>query len=399
MSLDETIKSTADALDGGFTPTAAWYYDPALYQLEQDRIFGRMWQLVGLAVDVEAPGSYMTVGAGEREFVIVRDAEGRLRAYHNVCPHRANRLLEGCGTARWIQCRYHGWTYELGGRLHSAPGMEPTGDFDPADFALREVSVAVWGPFVFVNPDPTATSLEAYLGSIPAYVARLGLDLDTVARGRNFLVDEQMLECNWKVAVENSLECYHCPTAHPSLRATLDFSRRDVRIVSNGLVERTYLRSGDSRTDQAGGMGASVWEAAACPGGLNFSQLHWLFPNQSLSIWPGPGNSFTLNRWLPLGPERTRWWIGRWWPADLPAAVREQQWEFVLRVAREDVKIVEGVQRGVRSGAWLRGRYQLAQQTRTEHGPRAFSMMVTESLASVRPVDWQRRHRWEVDNP
>jgi choline monooxygenase len=105
LSTAALVDEAAAALARGLTPPGPWYHDPALYALERARIFGRAWQLVALTPDVQAPGSYAVVSADEREFVLVRDLDGRLRAFHNVCRHRAARLVAGSGAARLLQCR------------------------------------------------------------------------------------------------------------------------------------------------------------------------------------------------------------------------------------------------------------------------------------------------------
>jgi choline monooxygenase len=397
-SLESLVDRTRAALATGLTPPAEWYHDPELYALEQERIFARTWQLVALTPDVEEPGAYTTVVAGEREFLLVRDLDGRLRAFHNVCLHRAGRVVEGAGQGRLLQCRYHGWTYRLDGTLNRAPGMDRAPGFDAADCRLREVAVAVWPPFVFLNPDPDAQPLDAFLGSVPARVADLGMDLTGVAGEQSFLVHERTLACNWKLAVENSLECYHCPTVHPTLAATVDLSRRDFVVLRSAVVGRTPLRAEagtNGPTAPTRGMAVAIWDAATRGDGLDFHQFHWLFPNQSLSIWPGPGNSFTLNRWRPIAPDRTHWWLGRWWPATVAPDVRAAQWEFVLQVAGQDVAILEGVQRGVQSGAWSHGRYQLIERHRSERPLQAFNAMVAGCLSAPDGVDWSRPQGWE----
>src|SRR5262249_8543316 len=151
-------------------------------------------------------------------------------------------LLEGCGNRSTIMCRYHGWTYRLDGGLHRAPQFDDIAEFDPAEYGLYEVSVDEWGPFVFLNADPHATPLAEHLGALPDELAKLGMDLGAVADQRNSRVVDAFLECNWKVAVENSLECYHCSTSHPSFRATVDLPKWQLSINGNCIIQGTHLR-------------------------------------------------------------------------------------------------------------------------------------------------------------
>jgi phenylpropionate dioxygenase-like ring-hydroxylating dioxygenase large terminal subunit len=137
----------------------SWYSDAAVYALEQERIFRRAWQYVGRAGLVPEPRSLAAVRAGEVPVLLVRDREGELRAFLNVCRHRGSILVEGESRRETIQCPYHAWTYELDGSLRRAPRAEQEADFDPSGLGLLPLRVDTWGPLVFVNPDPDAAPL------------------------------------------------------------------------------------------------------------------------------------------------------------------------------------------------------------------------------------------------
>src|SRR5579885_824750 len=111
------------ALEQGQTLPASWYTDPAIFALEQQRIFRRCWQYVGLTEQVARLGDFFTTRIGEAPIVVVRDTEGQLRAFANVCRHRGSELvLDACGNRKTLQCHYHAWTYNLDGSLRAAPG-------------------------------------------------------------------------------------------------------------------------------------------------------------------------------------------------------------------------------------------------------------------------------------
>src|SRR5579875_2594360 len=214
-----TIDLAAD-LDRGYTLPAGWYTDPAVFNREKDRIFRHSWQYVGLTEHLSGPGDYVTYRAGDVPIVVVRHPDGDLRAFVNVCRHRGSELvLEQSGCKKSIQCHYHAWTYDLDGCLRSAPGIAAEPDFDKADFSLYPVQVATWGPFVFVNPDRAAPPLDAVLGDLPGLVTATGLNLDGIRRRVHTTYD---IAANWKVVVDNYLECYHCPVAHPGFSALID---------------------------------------------------------------------------------------------------------------------------------------------------------------------------------
>ncbi|HEY3962017.1 MAG TPA: Rieske (2Fe-2S) protein, partial [Gaiellaceae bacterium] len=150
----------------------AWYSDGAQLRRERAQIFARAWQYGGRAEQIAAPGSYLATEAGGIPILVVRDQQGELRAFLNVCRHRGAVLTDGCGTRETIQCHYHAWTYDLDGSLRAAPRSDREPDFDKDDWSLLPASVGTWGPFLFVNPDPHAQPLDEYLGELPEILAR-----------------------------------------------------------------------------------------------------------------------------------------------------------------------------------------------------------------------------------
>src|SRR5215210_8891362 len=219
MTLDAAeIAALGHALDRGLSLPANWYTDPAIATLEQERIFRRSWQYVGRADQVARIGDYFTAQLGDIPIVVVRAAEG-LHAFVNVCRHRRHEVASGAGSGKLLQCPYHGWTYELDGRLRTAPRSEREPSFRKQDYPLVDVQVDTWGPWVFVNPAPDGPPLAAILGDLPATITRGGVDVERLRfRGR----EEWAREANWKVMIENYLECYHCPVQHPGFSSVID---------------------------------------------------------------------------------------------------------------------------------------------------------------------------------
>src|ERR671914_880990 len=194
--------------------------DPAILEAEKERVFGRTWQLVARTDELQRIGDFVPVTVLDEPVVITHGVDGELRAFYNVCRHRAGQVALTRGNRKSLQCRYHGWTYGLDGALRACPEMEETEDFRKEDFGLMQVRVDTWGPFVFVNLDADAPALAEVMGAIPAEVAKAGYDVD-----RMRLVERRdyVIECNWKVYVDNYLEGYHLPIAHPQLFKELDY--------------------------------------------------------------------------------------------------------------------------------------------------------------------------------
>ena len=164
-------------LEDGWTLPATWYSDTAVAERERELIFARSWQYAGPAEYVAEPGSFASTQIGHIPIVITRARDGVLRAFINVCRHRAYVIAREHGCRETLQCPYHAWTYNLDGSLKKVPRSEREEDFNPENFSLLPASVDTWGPFLFVNPDPDAAPLAETLGDLPRIVAGSRLNL------------------------------------------------------------------------------------------------------------------------------------------------------------------------------------------------------------------------------
>jgi choline monooxygenase len=350
-----------EALDAGATLPADWYSDPAVLRLEEERIFGRTWQYAGRADLVAEPGSYFTSFAGHIPVVVVRDRSETLRAFVNVCRHRGHIVADGAGHRNALQCPYHAWTYDLDGTLRAAPRSEREPGFDASCYSLLPVAVAAWGPLVFVNPDPDAAPLEEALGPLPGFVAGSGLELDRLRfRQRS----EWEIAANWKIVLENYLECYHCPVAHPGFSKVIDVDVDAYELRSDGLVSSQF---GPVR-DSASGNGGDA------PSGQT-TQYHLLWPTTTLNIDPGPGN-LSVDVTRPAGTERSIGFTEYFFYEEVPDETAAQMIEFAAQVGREDASLVESVHRGLASGMVPQGRLL----TSSEHLIQHFQRLVHDAL-------------------
>jgi choline monooxygenase len=349
-----------DALARGATLPFDWYTDPDVFRLEQDRIFRHAWQYAGHRGQVAEPGSYFTCRAGAVPVVVTHTRDGELRAFVNVCRHRGFVVASGEGKRETLQCAYHAWTYDLEGRLRTAPRAEREPDFDRDDLSLLPVQVGTWGPFVFVNPDAEAPPLADALGRLPELLAEV-VDVDALRfRHRS----EFELATNWKVASENFLECYHCAVAHPSFSDVVDVSPDAYRLESEGLYSSQF---GPIRATAA----ESFWA-----GEVQRSQFHFLWPNVGINVFPGQAN-LSIGPILPAAPERTARFLDYFFGPDVDEAWIAELLELDDQVGREDTVLVEGVQRGLRSGAVDHGQLMVASEPLIQH----FQRLTFEALS------------------
>jgi len=310
-----------------------WYADPAVLRVEQERIFARSWHYAARLDQVAEPGQLTTAYAGELPVVLARARDGELRGFVNVCRHRGHPLCEGDDRRETIQCPYHAWTYGLDGSLRRAPRSDREPGFDRSALGLVPVSVESFGPFVFVNPDRDAPPLADHLGDLPARLADGGLDVDALRFHRRDVADDYA--CNWKVCVENFLECYHCATAHPSLAKAIDVSPDAYGLEAHGLVA--------SQVGPPKGVGAFA------AGEIERGQFHLLFPGTVVNVMPGKPN-LSIGSIVPRDVDRTARFLDYFVGPDVDDEWLAGYVQLDEQVGREDRALVEAVQRGISSG-------------------------------------------------
>jgi phenylpropionate dioxygenase-like ring-hydroxylating dioxygenase large terminal subunit len=309
-----------------------WYVSSDVLRREQELIFRGAWHYAGPREWVAQPGERFPCTAGAAPVVVVRDPDGELRAFLNVCRHRGSVIVKERGAGKTLQCPYHAWTYGLDGSLRSAPRGDREQCFEPGELGLRPVQVDTWGPFVFVNADLDAVPLAESLGSLPALI-----DPSTLLFRERVGME---LAANWKVAVENYLECYHCPVAHKGFSALVDVDPDAYRLeAANGLLSQFGERRGDGEGD------------GAC-------QFHLVWPALKVIVYPGATN-LSLGPVWPVGPERSAGFLDYFFGPEVSEKTARELIEFDDQVGREDRELVESVQTGLRSGLIEHGRLLL----------------------------------------
>ena len=334
-------------------PSNVYFGDETLAR-EYERVFGRTWQPVGREEDVAEAGGYFTAAVAGEPLLVARADDGVLRAFSNVCRHRAGPVAGGSGSCRAFRCGYHGWSYGLDGRLLATPEFDGVEGFRREDVALPAFRAETWMGLVFVSLDPAAPPLTATLDDLADLPRRRPLSGMRRAHRREWIV-----ECNWKVYVDNYLEGYHIPIVHPGLFRELDYARYATE------TKRLYsIQHAPVRKSAPGRLRNGEGDEA---------EYYWLFPNLMLNVYP---DNFSTNVILPLGPERTVT-IFEWFFRDPDAhATRraiEETVAFSDEIQREDIAICEAVQRGLRSRTYDRGRYSVKRENGVHHFHRLYA--------------------------
>ncbi|GLZ47756.1 (2Fe-2S)-binding protein [Actinomycetospora sp. NBRC 106375] len=397
FTLESTYRSTRLPVELASTLLPDAYTSPEFFALERDRLFTDSWVPVGITSDVARHGACVVVEVAGRSIFVTRNRHGELRAFHNLCRHRATKLLDAdareVGRRGRIRCPYHSWTYDTDGACLGTPLFEgsdiPEGQeaifdtsiatgFDRADYGLLEVAVDTWGLFLFVNLAPNPSPLATQLGDLPRRFADYRLDEWVTQRRRTYDV-----AANHKLIGENFMEYYHLPWVHPELNKVSKFSDH-YRWQGPGMYTG-MCTTPVSRNSDAGGWDGLRPLSSLGPQDADSGRFVWLFPSTALVVLPN--HAFVLfNR--PVSPNHTVETavllahpesLGGEGGDDTAEEGVEQLAKFWDLVNTQDLEIVERVQEGLENPAYRGGRMCF----RFEEPLHRFQNMVIDKMVGV----------------
>jgi phenylpropionate dioxygenase-like ring-hydroxylating dioxygenase large terminal subunit len=330
-------RTDAEATSSNWTLPASAYSDPDVLRQELRAVFGRSWHYVARSDAVSRPGDQVAGVVGDLPVAVVRDEHGALRGFANVCRHRLHPVVTERCNRQTLQCRYHGWTYGLDGSLVGVPrdGPQP---LERASLGLIPVAVAEWCGMVFASRDPDTEDLSDALGSLAGDPRIASLDVASYRPAGETVYEHA---CNWKLSVENALECYHCPTVHrESFSRAFDTDLEGYRV-----------------TDYPQGSVHSADVGRMAPHANQERRLGFLF----VYVWPATfisidgflGSAVTVH---PLDVGRSRF-VAEWWAHRDATEEQIADWTDIWdRTFREDLAVVGAQQPGYASGVVERGR-------------------------------------------
>ena len=362
-----------EQIECAHTLASRFYIDPSILEIEKSKLFRSTWQLVGtlqhacgevngVKRTIADPETFFTAEVAGEPIIVVRDKQGTLRAFSNVCRHRAGPIAQGSGCKNVLRCGYHGWTYTLDGRLIGTPDVEGVEFFDRSTMGMVLLRLETWEQFLFVNFDAQAEPLVAFLGEIPRQARGFQFNgLHSVER-RDYVIN-----CNWKVYVDNYLEGYHIPIAHPGLMREIDYAQYRTETFRYYSQQFAPIRA----------MKVDDGERLYAPGtGLQEALYFWIFPNLMVNIYP---DNVSTNLIVPISHDKTltvfEWFFHEAESMQARERIRKAV-EFSDEVQQEDIGLCESVQRGLRSVTYDRGRYSV----RRENGVHHFHMLLGEFL-------------------
>lgn len=324
------------------TATLPWSYysDPAVLARERRLMFVNSWHYVGNINDLPRLGSAHPVDVAGVPIVLTRDAEDEVRALVNVCAHRGTIVCSAPEQRDSLMCPYHAWRYELDGSLRSAPRSDREAAFDPSSHGLDIVRTGRWGPFLFVALTDGALPFDEWIAEVPDQIAKCGIDVDALVHNERWTTT---LKTNWKVSVENFLECYHCRIAHPAFSKAIDTG-----------PDEYILETAPTYSSQFGPV-REKWSGEFDPRGpIERGQFHLLYPNTAINIFPGHPNMSIGPVW-PTGPTTTYRMLDYFFGPDVGEEWIEDMMKFDAQVGAEDTILVEQMQRGLNARPDRRG--------------------------------------------
>lgn len=328
-----------------------WLYAaPEVYQREVQGLFMRDWLLVGRVEELPDPGDYMTLRIAGEPLLIARDRDGGLGAFYNMCVHRGVEVAQGCGNARAFKCPYHGWVYDLAGRLTGAAYMKESQGFALDTERMRPLRLDTWRGHIFITFDEAAPPLAHFVQAFEKDFAFLRTE--DCRLGNRIVLD---LACNWKFVHENLMDFYHVGVLHAkTFGARFSWEDENVRLHPGGGISIFY-RAGPPTPGAQPLLGKMPWLEDRPP---SFACTGFLAPNCTLF---GRIDCVRLMVAWPDGPGRSRTVIYHLFPESFFSRPGFQETlkvyrDYQLEVLEEDRSMIESMQLAMASPAYRPGR-------------------------------------------
>lgn len=333
-----------------------YYTDPLIFAKERERIFKPAWWLLGPAHLVAERNHYLCDSICGWSVFVIRDKEGRLNGFHNICRHRGARLLNaGTGQRRVIHCPYHAWGFNCAGELVATPGFGKAEDFDKADYSLHPVHVCEWRGQIFINLSARPEPFERWIGSLDRLMNEFP-GCDVMQYHNSFVVEGQ---ANWKTYCDNTVEGYHLHAVHPRLATAVANGSVAIKPYDDGKLVAFHVDYGGEGDGSNLRGNAGLWA--------------YKFPGFQIAI---SANAFKAERVeaTGLGSLRSTNWA---WYQHIGGDEVTDSFSWSETVVREDIAICESVQKNLQGGIYTQGPLSPDQETNVA----LFQNLVRTSLA------------------
>ncbi len=355
-----------------------WYYTAAsVLRHERNGGLVRTWHYAGHASQLSRAGDYFTFSIAGQNLFCIRGKDSKIRAFYNVCQHRAHELLEGKGNKKIITCPYHAWAYDLCGQLRGGPNLKAVAGLDPSKICLKSVRIENFHEFIFANLDDDAEPMDLWYPQVREQLSEYLPDIVRMQPLETYTIIEK---CNWKISVENYSECYHCKINHQSLSTgVIDANTYDIQPQGHCLRHT-------AKTQNIERLSYAIRED---DGSMADQYSNWyLWPMFAFQIYPG--NVLNTYCWREIDENRVEL-IRDWYTRDGEdcATIKELaklDWETTVA---EDIRLVESVQRGIASRGYTPGQLVLDPQNGvdSEHSLKILQQWMRDSAQPAKQAE------------
>lgn len=331
------------------------YASREVFQREIEEFFMKDWLYVGREEELPNPGDYMTMRLVGEPVIIARAADGTLSAFYNMCKHRGVEVAYGAGNESGFKCPYHGWTYDLKGKLRGASFMKDCEDFDPSQVRMEPIRFGTWRRNMFICFSPDTPPLEHWIADFEKDFAFL--QMENCRLGNKTIIE---LECNWKLAYENLMDFYHVRVLHAkTFGASFSWNKEDMDLKDSGVS--LWYKAGPPTPNAEPLLGKMPWLQDK---EHSFASEGYLQPNFTLFGRVDCARPFIV--W-PLSESRCRIIAYQCFPEevfkrpDIKQILKVYE-DYLIRVLEEDRVMIESLQKAMSSRGFQPGRMSVMEQ-------------------------------------
>ena len=326
------------------TITSSWYSDEKILKIEKENIFSKSWHLLGSIDQIPDKGDYLIKTINDQPIVVINDIDGRINVFYNVCQHRGCVLLKKDGNSKQIKCGYHGWVYELNGKLKAARGFDKE-DLDFEQLNLKSIEHYIWMKQIFVKLESDCNNLPKTLKEIENIISPIKFDNYLFHLRKSYEIN-----CNWKVYMDNYLEGFHIPLVHPKLNRVIDYKSYSTEIFDNFSLQWCHINAESSpykKTDDT-----------------SKAYYFTLFPNILFNIAPG---RLQTNIIEPIDASSCNVYFDYYFETEEDLESIQEDISFSEKVQNEDINICERIQIGLESDGFDNGVFSKKYETGVSH--------------------------------
>jgi len=362
-------KPLNDKAESSYTLPAEYYLSTEIFEIEKEKIFYKTWQYVAHESMLPGSGDYICLDVCDESIFVIRSSDNKLRAFYNICRHRAHQLLQGYGNVRkLIVCPYHAWSYNDQGNLIKARFSEGREEFDKTEFCLREVNLETLCGCIFINLDDNCQSLQSIAVGLEQDMRHHLPYIGEINHCGDDMLGSTFLQAGWKVVVDNFVECYHCRSAHRAFASLINMDTYQTEIFD--YWSRQY--GPDIRIDN------SAYELYS-DYGYQHSIFWYLWPNTTFNVLPG-SNELHVYSVKPIDTTSSTFG-GHSFSTD--GMLYQPRADYAVdTLAPEDIHLCESVQRGLKSKSYDQGTFMVSPNKRgeSEYALHHFHRMVQKAL-------------------